>query len=69
MLLEHSLRHPGTQYTVKSHMNSNGIVAVTARTDLDDLVRRRLMTTTKRGREVIYLVTSTLAERLARKGL
>ncbi|MBX3406959.1 MAG: Fic family protein [Phycisphaeraceae bacterium] len=69
LLLEHSLRHPGTQYTVKSHMNSNGIVAATARTDLDDLVRRRLMTTTKRGREVIYLVTSTLAERLAKKGL
>jgi Fic family protein len=69
LLLEHSLRHPGTQYTVKSHMNSNGIVAVTARTDLDDLVRRKLMTTTKRGREVIYLVTSTLAVRLAKRGL
>lgn len=38
----------------------------TARTDL---VRRLLMTTTKRGREVIYLVTSTLADRLAKKGL
>jgi Fic family protein len=69
LLLEHSLRHPGTEYTVKSHMNSNGIVAATARTDLEGLVRRRLMTTTKRGREVVYHVLPTLAERLARRGL
>lgn len=67
LLLEHGLRHPGTHYTVKSHMNSNGIVTNTSRADLDDLVRRRLMTTTKRAREVIYLVVPGLAERLARK--
>jgi len=69
LLLEHALRHPATQYTVKSHMNSNGIVAATARADLDQLVRLRLMTTAKRGREVIYLVAPTLADRLAKKGL
>lgn len=69
LLLEHALRHPGTAYTVKSHSNSNGITLVTARTDLDDLVRRRLMTTSKRGKEVLYHVTRTLRDRLAKKGL
>ncbi|MCW5754864.1 MAG: Fic family protein [Phycisphaeraceae bacterium] len=69
LLLEHALRHPGTAYTVKSHSNSNGITLVTARTDLDDLVRRRLMTTSKRGKEVLYHVTATLRERLAKKGM
>jgi Fic family protein len=66
LLLEHALRHPTTQYTVKSHMNSNGIAPNTARADLEDLVKRRLMTTTSRGKQVIYLVTSHLSDRLAK---
>lgn len=69
LLLEHALRHPRTTYTVKSHMNSNGITTNTARSDLDDLVRRRLMSTSKRGREVLYHASPTLVERLERKGL
>ncbi len=56
LLLEHSLRHPGTNYTVKGHMNSNGITVNTARADLEGLVRRRLMTTSKIGRQVQYHV-------------
>lgn len=69
LLLEHGLRHPRTQYTVKSHMNSNGITPNTARADLDDLVRRRMMVTSKRGKEVIYHIAPTLPARLERKGL
>jgi Fic family protein len=67
LILEHALRHPTTQYTVKSHTNSNGITVNTARTDLEDLVRRRLMVTSKRAREVIYHVAPGLAARLAKK--
>ncbi len=67
LLLEHSLRHPNTQYTVRSHMNSNGITPVTARADLQALVVKRLMTTTKRGKEVLYLVSPSVAKRLAKK--
>ena len=44
LLLEHALRHPTAEYTITSHMNSNGIAINTARADLDSLVRRRLMT-------------------------
>ncbi len=67
ILLDHALHRPDTEYTVKSHMNSNGIVNNTARADLDDLVRRKLMVTTRRGREVIYHVAPGLAARVARR--
>jgi Fic family protein len=67
LLLEHGLRHPLTRYTVKSHMNSSGISPNTARADLEDLVRRKVMTTTRTGRQVIYLVAAGLADRLATK--
>jgi len=67
LLLEHAIRHPMTQYTVKSHMNSNGVVAATARIDLDDLVRRRLMVVAKHGKQVIYQGSPSLASRLERR--
>lgn len=68
ILLDHALQHPLTQYTVKSHKNSNGITPVTARADLEGLVKLRLMTTLKRGKEVIYMASPKLAERVDRKG-
>lgn len=69
LLLEHALRHPLTHYTVKSHANSNGIVLTTARTDLEHLVRLKLMATVKRGKEVVYMATPKLMKQLAQKGL
>lgn len=40
-LLQHALRNPGMEYTVRSHQGSHGITQQTARTDLlklwDDL--------------------------------
>ena len=67
LLLEHALRKPLTVYTVKSHMNSNGITPVTARADLDDLVRRKFMVTSKRGKEVLYMLAPGFAQKLASK--
>jgi len=67
LLLDHALRHTGAVYTVKSHMNSNGVSINTSRADLEDLVRRKLMTTSKRGKEVVYMAIPTLAERVARR--
>jgi Fic family protein len=66
LLLEHALRHPATEYTVKSHMNSNGIVAATARTDLEGLVKTRLLARSKRGKEMVYLASPDLDKRLQR---
>ncbi len=69
LLLEHALRHPTAEYTITSHMNSNGIAINTARADLDSLVRRRLMTRTKRGKKTIYHPDPGLAGRLNKKGV
>jgi Fic family protein len=66
LLLEHALRHPLTQYTVKSHANSNGIVLATSRADLEELVRLRLMTTAKKGKQVLYLASPDLERKLNR---
>lgn len=67
LLLQHALRHPLTQYTVKSHMNSNGITAVTARKDLEELVRLRFMVATKRAKEVVYLLAPGFEAKLQKK--
>lgn len=45
-------------------MNSNGITITTARRDLDDLVRRRFMTVTRKGREAVYILLPALASKL-----
>ncbi|MFZ4574733.1 MAG: Fic family protein [Phycisphaerales bacterium] len=66
LLLEHALRKPGTRYTVKSHMHSNGISQNAARSDLERLVARRLMTSAREGRAAVYRVIPNLRERLER---
>lgn len=65
-MLEHALRHPLGEYTVKSHKNSNGITPNTARADLESLVTAGLLQRCKRGREVVYRATARLTDRLAR---
>jgi Uncharacterized conserved protein len=64
ILLEHALRHPKTVYTVRSHANSNRIASITARQDLEYLVRRGLMNTFRVRREVHYVPAPDLMARL-----
>lgn len=64
LLLEHALRHPLTRYTVKSHANTSGVVLATARADLEDLVRRKLLVTSKDRKQVIYTAAPDLERRL-----
>jgi len=66
LLLEHALRHTSQRYTVKSHANSNGVAIGTARSDLEQLVVKRLMTKAKEGQEVVYRGAARLQERLSR---
>lgn len=66
-ILEHAIRHPAQEYTVKSHANSVGIAPATARADLEGLVSEGLMGTMKRRKEVIYVFLPKLAEKLSRK--
>ncbi len=42
-LLTHALKHPDAEYTIQSHRVSHNVVYQTARTDLLDLARRRLL--------------------------
>lgn len=66
LLLEHALRKPGTRYTVRSHMSSNGITQNSARADLMGLVRLKLMTMSKDGRAAAFSVVPNLQRRLDR---
>jgi len=64
LLLGHAMKHPGTTYTVASHSTSNRITLVTARTDLQGLVRRGLMGTSQAGKTVHYTLLPDAAARL-----
>ncbi len=66
VLLEHALRHPSQLYTVKSHMNSNGITENTARSDLEKLVKAKCLEKLRShvGKEAAYLAVQGLERRL-----
>lgn len=63
-LLNHALRHPDHQYTVKSHSMSHNIVAQTARTDLEDLVERGLLEKRKVGKRYTFYPVESLSAKL-----
>ncbi len=63
-LLRHALRHSGFRYSVLSHQNSHGVSHQTARSDLQKLAARGLLTADKDGRREIFRVPADLAARL-----
>lgn len=63
-LLGHALRHPGQRYTTESHRASHGVVYQTARNDLLDLARRKLLTISKRGKTDYFAPAKDLEQRL-----
>ena len=63
-LLRHALRHSGFRYTVLSHQNSHGVSHQTARSDLQKLATRGLLTAGKDGRREVFRVPEDLAMRL-----
>jgi len=65
LLLEHSLRHPKDDYTARSHAAANAVTAMTARADLEGLLKRKLLSTYKVGKQVHYAAVPDLAQRLA----
>jgi len=64
-LLAHAFRNPRHRYTARSHQTSHGVTAQTARTDLQELARRGLLTEFKRGREFVYTPADKLESRLS----
>lgn len=63
-LLSHALKHPGMRYTIESHRKSHNVVYQTARTDLLDLSRRRLLIQRKSGRGYVFTAPADLGSRL-----
>lgn len=63
-LLDHAIRHPEAAYTIASHRMSHGVVYQTARSDLQDLARKGLLTERKAGRRFVYSPVEDLAEKL-----
>ncbi len=63
-ILSHALRHPGHDYTVASHRLSHQITPQTARTDLLQLVKLKLLQQYKRGRAFVFAAPEDLRQRI-----
>ena len=63
-LLRHALSHAGFRYTVLSHQSSHGISNQTARSDLQKLASRSLLTPEKDGKRDLFRVPADLPKRL-----
>lgn len=63
-VLEGFLRDPGGSVTVESHRQGSGVVPQTARTDLQDLEERGLLSSHKVGRRVVWFPVPDLAARV-----
>lgn len=63
-LLSHALRHPGFEYTVRSHQTSHRVVTNTARADLVGLADLGLLVKTKRGRKHVFIAPRDLEPRI-----
>jgi Fic family protein len=66
-VLGHAIRHPGFLYTIDSHQHSHNVVYQTARTDLLDLAKRRLLKQRKVGRRFVFEAPAGLDERYRRQ--
>ncbi len=64
-LIRHALSNPGQRYTIASHQQSHAIAYQTARTDLLDLAKRGVLEMGKKGRAMIFVAPTDMAERLA----
>lgn len=68
-LLGHALRHPGTEYTIRSHQRSHNVAYATARSDLLALSKARLVIERRIGaKTMIFIAPDDLEQRLAAHG-
>ncbi|CAM2751471.1 Fic family protein [Actinomyces slackii] len=63
-LIDSFLRDPAASTTVETHRATHGVVAQTARTDLQDLEARGLLASAKQGRRMIWFPAEDLAQRV-----
>lgn len=67
-LVRHAVRHPGKHYTVAEHQRSHDVSYESARSDLLDLVKRKLLTSQMVGKKWIFTPQAQLTGRLAALG-
>jgi Fic family protein len=65
-IVSRALEAPETRFTYASHAHSHDVTLATARADLLDLQRRKLLELIKRGRTFEFLAYSDFPERIAR---
>ncbi|MBS1153249.1 MAG: filamentation induced By protein Fic, partial [Myxococcaceae bacterium] len=65
-LLIQAVKHPKAELTIQRHRTDQGVVYQTARTDLLDLERRKLLVRTKRGKQWVFKPVENLEQRLER---
>jgi Fic family protein len=65
-LLSHALRHPHFRYTVEAHRASHQVVTQTARTDLLQLSKLRLLIRNRAGKRFTFEAPADLEHRLRR---
>lgn len=63
-LVHHALRHAEAAYTMESHRRSHGVTYETARTDLLNLVKKKLLTKVRGGRIYRFYPAADLRERV-----
>lgn len=64
LLLEHALKHPKSEYTAKSYATTNAITPQTARSDLETLRKRRLLSSFRVAKAVHYVPSPDLQRKL-----
>jgi len=65
-LLEHALKNPGHEYTIKEHQQAQGVVYQTARTDLMTLVEPYgLLRKIRLGKKDVFIAPAELKEKIA----
>ncbi len=67
-LLEHALRHPGTEYLIAAHSRAHGVAYGTALTDLRHLAQQGLLGQAKRGRAFVFIAPPDLEGLLKSSG-
>ena len=66
-LLSHALRHPTARYTVESHRHSHQVAYETARSDLLELVQKRLLRKEKEGKRLVFRPAGRLRAKAAKR--